>query len=321
MTALHTAPAPGWDPGWDTALDRVRELVPYQDQPAQLPAASNGKVGVLRLGFARRGDRTILAELYRQSPLLVQRALYWDEAMPQLPCVMILTTSGGVLQGDRLRIDVDLGPGSQAHLVTQAATKIQEMDANFGSQSQRFTLADDAYLEYLPEPTIPYRGSRFVTDTRVRLPPSATMLYAEVLQPGRKHYREGELFAYDLYSSTLRARRPDGRRLFTEKFVVAPGRFGVQRVGMMDRFHLFGNVVLLTDPERAARVYARTAAPVWDERTPLASAVSRLPNDAGLIFKVLGQETEPVRAAVRAFCVAAREEVTGHTFPPPFSWR
>ncbi|WP_320065608.1 urease accessory protein UreD [Micromonospora sp. RTGN7] len=304
-----------------TSLDTVRELAPYQDQPAQLPAASNGKVGVLRLGFARRGGRTILADLYRQSPLLVQRALYWDEEMPELPCVMILTTSGGVLQGDRLRMDVDMGPDSQAHLVTQAATKIQQMDANYGSQIQRFTLADGAYLEFLPEPVIPYRNSRFVTDTRVRLPGSATMLYAEVLQPGRKYYRDGELFAYDLFSSTLRAERPDGRQLFTEKFVVSPGRFPVARAGVMDRFHIFGNVVLLTDPERATRVFDRTCTPVWDEETPLASAVSRLPNDAGLIFKVLGQETEPVRAAVRAFCVAAREEVTGRTFPPPFSWR
>ncbi|MEU7918180.1 urease accessory protein UreD [Micromonospora zamorensis] len=302
-------------------LDGARELAPYQDQPAQLPAASNGKVGVLRLGFERRGDRTILHDLYRQSPLLVQRALYWDEEMPQLPCVMILTTSGGVLQGDRLHMDVDLAPGSQAHLVTQAATKIQEMDANYGSQIQRFTLAEDTYLEYLPEPVIPYRGSRFVTDTQVRLPESATMLYGEVLQPGRKYYRDGELFAYDLFSSSLRAERPDGRQLFVEKFVVTPGQFPVARLGVMDRFHIFGNVVLLTSPERAARVYERTSTPVWDEETPLASAVSRLPNDAGLIFKVLGQETEPVRAAVRAFCVAAREEVTGRTFPPAFSWR
>ena len=304
-----------------TTLDSVRELAPYQDQPAQLPAAANGKVGILRLGFERRADRTILRDVYRQSPLLVQRALYWDEEMPGLPCVMILTTSGGVLQGDRLRMDVDLGPGAQAHLVTQAATKIQEMDANYGTQTQSFTLADDAYLEFLPEPVIPFRRSRFVSDTVVRLPETATMLYAEVLQPGRKYYRDGEIFAYDLFSTTLRAQRPDGRPLFVEKFVITPGHFPVSRIGMMDRFHVFGNVVLLTDPDRAARVFERTATPVWDERTPLATAVSRLPNDAGLVFKVLGQETEPVRAAVRAFCVAAREEVTGCTFPPVFSWR
>lgn len=195
------------------------------------------------------------------------------------------------------------------------------MDANYATQRQTFTLDEDAYLEYLPEPVIPFRHSRFVSDTRVRLPSSATMLYAEVLQPGRKYYRDGELFAYDLFSTTLRAERPDGRHLFVEKFVVTPHRFPVTRIGVMERFHVYGNVVLLTSPERAARVYRRTATPVWDEATPLATSVSRLPNDAGLVCKVLGQETEPVREAVRAFCVAAREEVTGRTFPPAFGWR
>ncbi|WP_243639325.1 urease accessory protein UreD [Micromonospora sp. MW-13] len=43
-------------------------------------------------------------------------------------------------------MDVDLAPGSQAHVVTQAATKIQEMDANHGSQIQTCTLASDTRL-------------------------------------------------------------------------------------------------------------------------------------------------------------------------------
>ena len=39
------------------------------------------------------------------------------------------------------------------------------MDANYAEQNQRFTLADNAYLEYLPGPTIPHRNARFITDT------------------------------------------------------------------------------------------------------------------------------------------------------------
>ena len=46
-----------------------------------------------------------------------------------------------------------------------------------------------------------------------------------------------------------------------------------------------------------------------------------LPNDAGLIFKVLGRETAQVAAQVRAFWSVAREEITGAAIPPPFLWR
>lgn len=140
---------------------------------------------------------------------------------------------------------------------------------------------------------IPFRHSRFVSDTRVRLPSSATMLYAEVLQPGRKYYRDGELFAYDLFSTTLRAERPDGRHLFVEKFVVTPHRFPVTRIGVMERFHVYGNVVLLTSPERAARVYRRTATPVWDEATPLATSVSRYPTTPVSCARSSGRRRNP----------------------------
>src|SRR3954468_7244427 len=102
-----------------STLHRAPELAPYHDEPAQLPSGAPGKNGVLRLGFERRGDRTILAELFRQAPLLVPRALHWDEAMPGLACVFIITTSGGLLQGDRHALRVRLGPHAQAHLTTQ----------------------------------------------------------------------------------------------------------------------------------------------------------------------------------------------------------
>jgi urease accessory protein len=302
------------------SLDDAPELAPYHDEPAQLASAAPGKVGLLRLAFERRGHRTVLADLFRQAPLLAQQALYWDAEMPEMACVLVISTSGGMLQGDRHRIDVSLGAGARAHLATQAANKIQEMDANYASQLQRITLAEDAYLEYLPEPVIPYRHSRFITHTQVTLPECATFLYAEILLPGRKYHRAGEIFQYDLFSATLRAGRPDGPDLFVEKFVVEPGRLGVDRRGVLGDFHVFGNVVLLTSPERARRVSERVP-PTWDDGLPLITGASRLPNDAGLIYKVLGPDTEPVRAQVRKFCAAARAETVNRASPPAFSWR
>ncbi|MEU8263669.1 urease accessory protein UreD [Micromonospora sp. NPDC048999] len=302
------------------SLDDAPELAPYRDEPAQLPSAAPGKVGLLRLAFEQRGDRTLLTELFRQAPLLAQRALHWDPAMPGMACVFIISTSGGMLQGDRYRLDVSLGESAQVHLTTQAANKIQEMDANYATQLQQITLAEDAYLEYLPEPAIPYRHSRFVTDTRITLPESATVLYAEILQPGRKHHRNGEIFEYDLYSSVVRAARPGGPDLFVEKYVIEPARFDVDRRGVLDDFHVFGNVLLLTSPERARRV-AEQLRPTWDDDLPLVAGLNRLPNDAGLSYKVLGLETEPVRAHLRQFWGLARAATVGRAAPPAFSWR
>ena len=297
-----------------------RELLPYQDEPPQLPSGSFGKQAELRLRFERRDDRSILAEMERRAPLLVQKALYCDEGMPELPVVFIITNSGGILQGDRYAIEVVMGPGACGHLTTQAATKIHEMDANHATQTQEIELDAGAYLEYLPEPVILFARSRFLTTTRIRIAPTATLLYAETLMGGRKYYQDGELFRYDLFSSTVAADRPDGRSLFVEKFRIEPSRAAVARLGVMHDFDIFGNVLLLTPPPIAEAV-APEVANAWSKDEGWAAGLGRLPNEAGLVYKVLGRETEVVRAKIREFWSLVRPKAVGRSVPPEFAWR
>lgn len=296
------------------------ELAPYQDEPAQLPSGSFGKVAYLRLAFERRGERSILAAMERRAPLLVQRALYCDEGMPHLPWVFIITNSGGLLQGDRYALEFSLAPGAFAHVTTQAATKIHEMDANYAAQTQDITLDENAYLEYLPDATIPFRHSRFLTRTHIRIAPTATILYGEILMAGRTHHADGELFRFDVFSSTVRGERLDGAELFVEKFVIEPARSPLSVTGVMGDFHVFGNVLLLTPPENADAIFREVPA-VWDAENRCAAGVSRLPNDAGLVYKVLGVDTGVVRAKVREFWSLVRPRITGMPVPPEFPWR
>src|SRR5262245_5317672 len=296
------------------------ELGAFQDEPPQMASGAVGKTGFLRLGFERRGDRTILADLDRRAPYMAQRALYPDPAMPDQAWLFMITTSGCVLQGDRLALEVALAPDARAHVTSQSATKIHSMDANYAVQTQSIALADGAYLEFLPEPLIPHRRARFLSDTRISIAPTATLLYAEIVQPGRKHHHPDEAFGATLLSLAVEAARPDGRTLFAEKLVIEPARRPVRQTGVMGSFDVLGNAVLLTPPDAADRVHARVDADVDLERG-VASGACRLPNDAGLVFKAVGRETAQVRARMREFWGIAREEVTGSRIPPPFFWR
>ena len=193
---------------WDRAQKlgaTAAELVPFQDEPAQMGSAGVGKNGFLRLGFARRGLRTGMVDVERRVPFLVQRALYWDEALPDMACVYLITTSGGILQGDRYSLEIDVGADARVHLTTQGSTKIQSMDTNYAAQAQTIRLHENAYLEFLPEPIIPFRRSRFITDTRIERDPAATLLYSEILVPGRRYHHPDECFGFDVFSSRVRA--------------------------------------------------------------------------------------------------------------------
>jgi urease accessory protein len=314
------AAAPDRDPeaGSLERLGRLRELAAFQDEPRQMRSGAVGKTGRLRLGFEHRRGRTALVTMERQAPLLVQRPLYWDESVPEMACLMIIHSSGSVLQGDRFDVRIDIGSGARAHVTTQAATKVHQMDANYAAQTQEVTVAPGGYLEYLPGLTIPHRHARYVTDTRITIPSDATLLLSETVMPGRKYHANGELFAYDVLSSTVHARRPDGTRLFTEKLLVEPPRRSVRAIGVMGGFDVFGTMYALTSPDIAERVMART--PPSFEPDAVVSGATRLPNGAGVVLRVLGVESGPVRERMRVFWDVLRQESLGVGVPKAFLW-
>ncbi len=320
MRAVESIADPALGAASEPRAPDPAEFAAYGDEPPQMRSAAVGKNGLLRLGFERRGERTLLADLESRTPYLAQRALHCDEALPDMPWLFTITTGGCIVQGDRMALEVTLGPRARAHVTTQSATKVHAMDANHARQTQTFTLGEHAYLEYLPDPLIPHRRARFASETRISLDPSASLLCSEIVQSGRKYHHPDECFGATLLSLTTTASRPGGALLFTEKLVVEPERYRVRQTGVMDGFDVFGNVILCTPPDVAERVHARIDAEV-DLDSGIAHGACRLPNDAGLVYKALGRETAQVRALVRAFWAVAREEITGAAIPPPFLWR
>ena len=302
-------------------MDQARELRDYQDEPRQMRSAAPGKVGKLRLGFRCLNGRSVLHDLYRVTPLLVQQALYWDEAMPELPICSIISVGGGILQGDRYKIDISVGEGACAQVNSQGANRVHWMDANYASQHQTIKLEEDSYLEYLPDFTIAYRGSRFINETDIVIPEAATLLYGEMVLAGRKHHRAEERFGLDLLSMTVKVRRPDGRKLFTEKVLIRGGDPTTDFAAVMGGYDAFANIMCLTPPEVAARIKDRFSTNFPVEGARAISGVCLLPNAAGLMMRAVGLETHDVRKEVRRFWKIVREEVRGRTLPEEFLWR
>ena len=302
-------------------LDTARELRGFKAEPAQMRAAAPGKVGELRLGFSLRNGRSILHDLYRVAPLLVQQALYWDEAMPELPICSIISVGGGILQGDRYTIDITVEEGACAHVTSQSANRVHQMDANYASQHQTVTVKGGSYLEYLPDFTILYRDSRFIGQTDIVIAEDATLLYGEMILAGRKHHRADERFGLDLLSLAVAVRRPCGRKLFTEKILIEKGDPTVDYPGVMRGYDAFANIMCLTPPAVAARIKDRFETNFSGEAPRAISGVCRLPNDAGLMLRAVGVETYDVRKEVRRFWRIVREEARGRTLPEEFLWR
>lgn len=302
-------------------FDHAPEMAPYLEQPDAMYVGCPGKHGYLNLGFELDADgKSIMRELDRRAPLIVQQELYFDEAMPEMPCVYILSSGGPNVDGDRYVQNFTVHKNAFAHISTGAATKLAEMRRNYSGMTQKIVLKEGAYLEYLPEPVIPCRHTRFICDTEITAHPTASLVYSEVYMGGRKYYNGGELFEFDILSVTTRGQRPDGRQLFREKFIIDPQRGGLRLTGVMDSYDVFANVVVVTPPESADIIYKSTE-PFINSDKHLAAGITHLPNGAGLLYKVLGTEPGPVKALVREFASKVRQAVKGKPLPKEFPWR
>lgn len=308
-------------PAPEVNFDAMPELAGYTEEPDAMYVGCPGKHGYLKMGFELNSEgRSIMRDLKRHVPLIVQQELYFDSEMPDMPCVYILSSGGPNVDGDRYGQDIYLKKGSMAFISTGAATKLAVMKQNYSGMKQSIMLEENAYLEYLPEPIIPSRHTRYISDTSIVIDPTAAMFYSEIFMPGRKYYKEGELFEYDVLSICAHAERPDGKQLFREKFVIEPALGHIRDCGVMHFYDVFANVIVLAPKEAAERIYARTE-PFIDRERRLAAGITRLPNEAGLLFKVLGMEPSPVKKTVRNFCSTVREAIKGKPLPEEFVWR
>lgn len=304
----------------DVDFSHAREMAPYLEEPKAMYVGAPGKRGYLNLGFELDSQgKSIMRELDRRAPLIVQQELYFDEELPGLPCVYILSSGGPNVDGDRYTQNILLKKDSMAFISTGAATKLASMVYNYSGLVQRITLEEGAYLEYLPEPIIPHAHTRFISDTCLTVHPTATVVYAETYMAGRK-YHNNELFKFDILSVCSHGERPDGTPLFREKFIISPPEVLIRQTGIMSGYDVFANVIVMTPPDKAEEIYAATGAFI-DKENRLAAGITHLPNGSGLLFKVLGMEPGPVKKVVRQFVSTVRKAIKGVPLPDEFPWR
>lgn len=299
---------------------KIRELDPYRNDPPAMPAGGAGKRGFLSLGFERDSDgKSILRHWERCAPMIVQQALYFDEQLPSMACVYMLSAGGPQVDGDRYRCEVRVGRDAEVHLSTGAATKVAAMRYNFAASEQHFTLDEGAYTEYLPEPIIPSRGSRLWSRSELTVAPSATLFYGECCLSGRLHHHN-ERFQYDLLSLNLLARRPSGEELFREKILLEPARHPLSGLGVMGSRDVFATALILTPPPQRDKILDRVREEIGF-REERALGVLHLPSDAGLVCRILSHRTEPAKKLLRTLCSITRQVVKGVPMPEEFPWR
>lgn len=270
-----------------------------------------GKVGMLELDFEVLGGATRIANHHQRFPLQAFRPIHLNPHEPEMAFVYVMS-HGGTVRGNRYRLDLTCGPGATAHVTTQSAAKIYRMDRNYASQIVHLKAGPESVLEYLPEPVIPCRDSRFCGRIELEVHPTATVILGETLLPGRVAH--GEHHVYTIHDSRIEVRSTGGELLFTDALKFEPRRASPHSPGRLGSHAVFASLYAISQRVRARlladRLHARLV-----EFPDVRAGVSELPNGAGAWVRILSANSIDAAAALHAAWDEARVALIGAGAP------
>jgi len=295
-----------------TPNDVPREIQAYDAKVKQLGVGKSGKVGILDLEL--QGDnagKTVVTRLFSQVPLQIQRALYPENSLPGMAYLYVISPSGGILQGDRYRTDVLLKNKAIAHITTQGATRIYSMNSNSASQMVNITVDENCYLEYIPDQIIPYKNSRYYQKVNLEVHDNSTLIYSEVLTPGR--VAMGESFEYDICYLRTHCTNQDKKIRFLENTKIEPKKQRLKNFGILGEHSIVGTVYILTRKEDVMEL-ENTINQAIRDRHEVSVGTSILPDESGIIIRILGNKTELVFDVVFKTVEISRKKILGASF-------
>jgi urease accessory protein len=229
----------------------------------------------------------------------------------------LLHPPGGIVGGDRLRVEARVEGGAHALLTTPAATKVYRTAGPASRQESALAVARGGVLEWLPQEAILYDGADVTLATRVDLESGARYLGLDVVCFGLP--ASGEGFVRGRCRQHIEVFR-DSRPVLLER-----GRYDGGDAVHGARWGLAGATVLgtfIASPAPAAsaplveELRARAAALPAGE---LASATILGDGDA-LVCRYLGASAQAARTLLRAAWAETRPRLLGRPATAPRVW-
>ena len=288
--------------------DVPSQFASFDGKIPQMDVGKSGKIGFLKLTLESDSQRnkTIITEQLSRVPLYVQKALYYDETIPSMAHVFVLSPSGGVLQGDRYRTDIELKNGAISHITTQGATRMYKMNSNYATQMINLNVGKNCYLEFLPEQLIPYKNSRYYQKATFKIDDSATLVYSETIVPGR--VAMGELFDYDICCLKTLCYDDKQEIKFHDNCILEPKKQTMNSLGIFGNKTAHSMMYVVTKQECIEELY-ETINQLFKDNDEIIGGASILPNNSGLSVRVLSNSSELNKTTVYNIAQIVRKQI------------
>lgn len=282
--------------------------------PGRFATELVGRAGELTLDYAKPEHRTVIAHSYFTTPWKLLPPIYLDDTGAAY--TLLVNPSGGLVGGDHLSIDMDLGQDTHVLISSPSANRVYRTEGMVSEQQVNITVGAGAVLEWFPEHTIPFAGSRFRQTLLATLAPGATLLLWDAVAAGR--IAREERWAFTDLENEIRITTASGRSLL-ERYVLVPAT-DLGGVGLAEEWNYVASFYVVNDA-MASEVWSRLEpkiAAILDARPDEVLGGVSTPSVPGLAIKLLARKAPDLTYMLDALWAVVREEVLNL---PPVSLR
>ena len=275
---------------------------------------SVGRAGRLQLQYAQRDGRTIIATSHCTSPWHLLPPIYLDDTGAAY--TLLVNPSGGLVGGDRLSVEMTVDEKAHVLISAPSANRVYRSEGDVSAQDIELAVGPGAILEWLPEQTIPFAGSRFRQTIHATLAPGAMILLWDAIASGR--IALGERWAFATLENEIRITTASGSALL-ERYALDPAT-NLGAIGLAADWDYVASLYVVNDaatPEVWSRLETRIGLVLDEHAEQVLGGVSQ-PAVPGIAVKLLAKSAPDLTRIQDGLWAAVRAELWGL---PPVAWR
>jgi len=233
--------------------------------------------------------------------------------------VHLHNVSGGILSGDSLRLEIEMGDAARVQITSVGATRVyrQRLGVGGAGVDTFIRIEGGSVLEYLPDFVIPFAGSCFRQSTAISLGSNAGFIGWETLAAGR--VASGEEFGFDSFHSEFSI-SSDTRPLALERYSLTPSLESLRSIAYWGRFRYLASLyVCHTGVSQRQWIGLETylndfafAQTGYETRWGVSTLIA-----GGLVIRGLAREAHQLTRGLHSFWDMAKRELWGEPAIPP----
>jgi len=294
-----------------------------QDSKAQKPRTSNfelsscpgfdtvGRRGALSYEFERAGSRTILTRSSCTSPWHHFPPSYLEDS--GCVCTWLVNPSGGLVGGDHVSVEAQLHAGTHVLMTSPSANRVYRSLSEPALQEICLSVGPEARLEWLPEVTIPFAGSRFRQSIHVDLAPGATVVLWDAIASGRVARQERWVFESVENEICIKTSLNGS---VVERYCLAPSRM-FDSVGLVRSWDYVASFFVIGDAV-APDIWTcldEVLAAILEQRHGLVLGGVSTPAAPGLAVKLVARSAPDLTETLAAIWAAVRKHLWNLPIP------